>query len=304
MNNTINLTRMDGTSVDATLICYFENISDKKQYLYYTLNEINGTDANSTVKIYCAKVKQNDPTLDTPISESTWEQLKGHMAEALKATVNPDIKFLPISSLVDKTIISEKVIAMPVSYDYINKHYKLYMENISDGDTAVLEPTKTPTDVIEPVPVEPEALASVQDTVALGQVSPNEPIAPAPISTTPVANNNIEPIDIAPIEAKYAKMIEDINKLKEQEIEAIKRYNATIELSSMHNEQHASYVQSEQIKEVPVQENIAPSFEPTPIEPTPITPVQASTAPSEPSTPSTPVPPQDIETNWFDMPIQ
>ena len=300
MNNTINLTRLDGTNIAATLICFFENINDKKQYLYYTLNEINGTDANSTVKIYCAKVRQNEPTLDTPISESTWEQLKGHMAEALKSTINPDIKFLPISSLVDKTVISEKVIAMPVSYDYINKHYELYINNVTDDESATLEPVQTPLDVVEPtIPLQPEVPSPVQETVIKEQAVSSEPIVQAPIS---------EPIEIATIEEKYAKMIDDINKLKEQEIEAVKRYNATIELSSMHNEQHASYVQSEQTKgEAPIPPSPA-AFEPTPVEPMSISPMPSSPEPIEPivqaPTQTTQTTPQDIETNWFDMPIQ
>lgn len=303
MNETINLTKMDGTNIEATLICYFENVNNKKQYLYYTLNEISGTDSNSTVKIYCAKVRQNDPVLDEPINESTWEQLKGHMAEALKETLNPDIIFLPINSLTDKTIVSEKVIAMPVSYNYIAKHYKFYIDNIS-SDTNVIEPAPIDanpaqeTELTEPIvtssPSEEEnnnvnEQAVVEPTVAPAEYSaPNEPVQ---IDESVNAN----PIDIAAIEQKYAKMIEDINKLKEQELEAVKRYNATIQLSSMHNEQHASYVQNEQTKEVvtPLPQN---TFEPTPVEPTPIEPVAVE--------PAAPIPPQDIETNWFDMPIQ
>lgn len=303
MNETINLTKMDGTNIEATLICYFENVNDKKQYLYYTLNEISGTDSNSTVKIYCAKVRQNDPILDEPINESTWEQLKGHMAEALKETLNPDIKFLPINSLTDKTIVSEKVIAMPVSYNYIAKHYKFYIDNIS-SDTNVIEPAPIDanpaqeTELTEPVvtssPSEEENNNDSEQAVVEPTVNPVENNVPnEPVQIDESVNDN--PIDIAAIEQKYAKMIEDINKLKEQELEAVKRYNATIQLSSMHNEQHASYVQNEQTKEVvtPLPQN---TFEPTPVEPTPIEPVAVE--------PAVPTPPQDIETNWFDMPIQ
>lgn len=302
MNETINLTKMDGTNIEATLICYFENVNDKKQYLYYTLNEISGTDSNSTVKIYCAKVRQNDPILDEPINESTWERLKGHMAEALKETLNSDIKFLPIGSLTDKTIVSEKVIAMPVSYNYIAKHYKFYIDNISSD-----------TNVIEPAPIDANPAQEIELTEPVGPSSPSEEennnvnkqavveptVAPAeysaPNDTVQIDDMGANPIDIAAIEQKYAKMIEDINKLKEQELEAVKRYNATIQLSSMHNEQHASYVQNEQTKEVvtPLPQN---TFEPTPVEPTPIEPVAVE--------PAAPIPPQDIETNWFDMPIQ
>lgn len=292
MNETITLTNVAGNSIEATLICYFENVINKKQYLYYTLNEINGTDSNSTVKIYCAKVRQNDSNLDTPIDESTWEQLKGHMAEALKATLNPDIKFLPISSLGDKTVVSEKVIAMPVSYNYVAKHYKFYLDNIS-SDESIIEPTPvepTPIDIVTPVsdvnnePKEIDATTEVTEST--------QETIPVMSEAAPQVNTSATPIDIQSIEEKYAKMIEDINKLKEQEIEAIKRYNATIELSSMHNEQHASYVQSEQTKETP--DSIA---EPVQVDAAPIEPI-----PVEPS--SVTSQPQDIETNWFDMPVQ
>lgn len=311
MNETVNLTKMDGASIAATLICYFENVNNKKQYLYYTLNEINGTDTNSTVKIYCAKVRQNDPALDEPINESTWEQLKGHMAEALKGTINPDIKFLPISALKDQTIVSEKVIAMPVSYDYVNKHYKFYIDNIS-SDSSIIEPV-----VVEPAsePIAPlnqveeikPNVEPVVETAETNVVAPtpeviepviNEPAAPVVENHAETSETNtLTPIDLASIEEKYTKMIEDINKLKEQELEAAKRYNATIQLSTMHNEQHASYVQNEQTKEV--EAPVPPvGFEPQPIDPAPIEPIVQQTTQESTSQSS------DIETNWFDMPIQ
>ena len=78
-------------------------------------------------------------------------------------------------------------------------------------------------------------------------------------------------------------MIDDINELKNREIEAAKRYNATLELNAMHNAQHASYVQSEQSVS---ESTIKPIVEPTPIVATPIEP-QVNNV--------------DIETNWFDM---
>lgn len=312
---TVSLNRIDGTSISATLICYFENISDKKQYIYYTLNEISGTDTNSTVKIYCVKVRQNDPALDTAISESTWEQLKGHMAEALKGILNPDIKFLPISQLVDKTIVSEKVIAMPVSYNYVDKHYQFYLANVSNDTTGGDEiapianneiPLAPQETVSEPAPVsEPVVLDAPQQEP--------EPIVAEtlkPIQEESTNNNNTnssEPIDITSIEEKYAKMIEDITKLKELELEAAKRYNATLQLSTMHNEQHASYVQSEQIKENGSIASV-PAFEPAPVEPAPINPVppvsNVMEPISQPQPAPNPTPTQDLETNWFDMPIQ
>ena len=120
-----------------------------------------------------------------------------------------------------------------------------------------------------------------------------EPVVQEVISepqVAPVDNaSNMMPIDLVEIEKKYEEMIATINRLKEQELEAAKRYNATIELSAMHNEQHANYVASEQSKETVV--NSAPSVEPTPVETVVPEPVQTQVSN-----------PTDIETNWFDMP--
>ena len=81
-------------------------------------------------------------------------------------------------------------------------------------------------------------------------------------------------------------------KEPEEELEAAKRYNATIELSAMHNEQHANYIANEQNKEI---DTVTPIE--TPIEPEAVTPV----IPEPTVAPITS--PTDIETNWFDMPV-
>lgn len=354
MNDKINLTKLDGTNISADLICFLENISTGKRYVYYTLNEVvNGNDANSTVKIYVSKVQQNNPQLDTVITEEDWGLLKGYMSDALKGNVNPQIKYIPISELVNPVSVSEKAIAMPTSYDYINKQRGIYAESVatsSDSGSTVspvvdsqptvdpavapdtLSATTTIENVLQPVnepvtQIQPIEHPAVSEPIVENTVPPvvEQPTVQATENTQLIQSDEssdsssgsqavLEPINIEQIEIKYNEMIANINKLREQELEAAKRYNATIELSAMHKEQHASFVQ-EQVKtepivqtqsvvqpEVtqPIVENIIPPMD-SPIA-TPVNPVQEPV----PVTPVVPDPvaatPQNMETNWFDMP--
>ena len=328
MNDKLELIRTSGETIQTDLICFFENIQNNKRYVYYTLNEMVGSGPSATVKVYVGKVRQNDANLDMPITEEDWESLKGIMGEVLKGTPNTTIKYLPISALADKTLVSEKVIAMPTSYDYISKHRGVYASSAASSEesgevitpvveapapieTPVVEAPSVPTEPVvpveNPIPTEPVVSVPIEPTPVVEPVVEAPMVEPTPIASESVpqeaTNADLKPINIEEIEAKYAEMIETINTLKNQEIEAAKRYNATLELSSMHNEQHAEYVANEQNKEItstepivnvpvestPVEET--PTIEPTPIEPTPIIP-------------ATPVASNDIETNWFDMPNQ
>lgn len=348
MNEKINIIKSDGSSVNADIICCLENNTGKR-YVYYTLNEIVGAGANSTVKIYVSKVTQNDPTLDALITDEEWDKLKGYMSDALKGNANAEIKYVPLTGLDTINSISERAIAMPISYDYINKQRGIYAENVAtavetaqpastpESAPAPTEPvaseTPAPTEaVVEPIPIIPET-PNVFDTPQqpVASVVPETPVE-APVvepEPVPVASQSAEessesdgnesngsaatltPINIDEIEKKYSEMIETINKLKEQELEAAKRYNATLELSAMHNEQHANYVQSEQNKEVAATEPVAPEVtsEPTiePVvpqspeaQPTPA-PVEAPVSTPEPA-PAAPISDANVETNWFDMP--
>ncbi len=379
MNDKISITNVDGAKVNGDLICFIETLSTGKRHVYYTLNETVGAGPNSTVKIYVSKIKQNNPALDTPITEGDWDVLKGYMSDALKGVTNPDVKYISPSELGEPVSISDRAIAMPTSYDYINKQRGIYAQSIATAPSTPLE--ATPSAPIEPAPSEQkpveqpatpeapkEALTTVptpseapatavtpeapqEPTPVLGaqqeSIAPVEPVPltnpieqPAtptieepPVPTTeptpvtpvepaveaPTANqtnevgNKLEPIDIASIENKYQEMIASINALKDKEIEAAKRYNATIELSTMHNEQHANYIQNEQIKEaVPSvgndpQANVFDNSiaqQPVAQEPTPVTPTapNLASAPAPQIAEPTPVIPESLETNWFDMP--
>ena len=354
MNDKINLTKTNGTTIEVDTICFIEDTTNSKRYIYYTLNELVGTGPSSTVKIYVGKVRQNDANLDAPITDEEWGKLKGYMGNALKDAPLENVKYLPLSQLTDAAITDEKVIAMPTSYDYVNKHRGIYAQAVATdentvGDVATVTPVvpQEPVAPVEPTPIEPTPVP--METTPEPIIQEPTPIVPEPIMSpetqapvmqemgtpavesegipsvepTPVENNdtpvppvenqaNLNPIDINEIEAKYAKMIEDINNLKAQEIEAANRYNSTLELNAMHIEQHASYVANEQNKEVnaPMPDatpNPFPTVEPTPVAAEPAAPSVEPAPTSGPIIPeSAPAPtnPQDIETNWFDMPIQ
>ncbi len=315
MNEKVNITQMDGNVVAADIICYLEKTDTSKKYAYYTLNETVGVGPSSTVKIYVAKIKQDNPALDTPITDDDWHVLKDIMSDSIKGVLTPNVKYLPLSELNPGISVSERAIAMPTSYDYINKQRGLYAEQIA---------TATPTpEANEPIPTVPEQPTVVEEekieqpsidnlttppiaetipepTVApieepaevpkVEQPAPIEPIDNIETDTSDTSTGNaasvLKPIDLAEIETKYAEMVANINKLKEQEIEAAKRYNATLQLNDMHTEQHASYVQQN------IKETIAPEQQVVQNEPSAVTPFVPEPA----------VTPQNIETNWFDMP--
>lgn len=380
MNEKINLTKADGSTVQADLICFLEAVATGRRFIFYTLNEVIGSDNSATVKIYVSKIKQDNPALDGPISQEEWEMMtKRVMKSTIQGTPCDEVRYIPLSELVNPVSVSDKAIAMPVFHDYINKHRGLYAQSVAtsvepavpqseaalQSEGPVAPDTMTATTAIEPAPapqepmaqVQPEAPANIfdapsasvaptaveaapmsapsatlepQDTLTVQESAPTS-VTPAPLEASSASETAktvseesasgavMEPIDLAMIESKYDEMIAGINKLKEQELEAAKRYNATIELSVMHKEQHASYVQSEQTKEVPLVEPTpmeapAPSVAPMGEVPNMTASLTAEIAPSAPSqplgvepTPVTPVVPepvtaQALETNWFDMP--
>lgn len=315
MNEKVNITQMDGNVVAADIICYLEKTDTSKKYAYYTLNETVGVGPSSTVKIYVAKIKQDNPALDTPITDDDWHVLKDIMSDSIKGVLTPNVKYLPLNELNPGISVSERAIAMPTSYDYINKQRGLYAEQIAtatptpeanepiptvpEQPTIVEEPkTEQPSidnlttpPIAEPIP-EP-TVAPIEEPAEVPKVeqpAPIEPIDNIETGTSDTSTDNaasvLKPIDLAEIEAKYAEMVANINKLKEQEIEAAKRYNATLQLNDMHTEQHASYVQQN------IKETIAPEQPVVQNEPSAVTPFVPEPA----------VTPQNIETNWFDMP--
>lgn len=316
MNEKVNITQVDGNVVAADIICYLERTDTSKKYAYYTLNETVGVGPSSTVKIYVAKMKQDNPALDTPITDDDWHALKDIMSDSIKGVLTPNVKYLPLSELNPGISVSERAIAMPTSYDYINKQRGLYAEQIATAaptpevnepmPTAPEQPAIVEEDKVEqsdinsltPPPTEPilePVVAPIEQSAEVPKVEEAAPIGPienVETETSDTSTGNaasiLKPIDLSEIEAKYAEMIASINKLKEQEIEAAKRYNATLQLNDMHTEQHASFVQ-QNIKETIVPEQPVIQNEPSAV--TPFVPEPATVTPQ-----------QNIETNWFDMP--
>lgn len=323
MNEKKDLINMNGETIAVEVLAYIENTTTTKKYIYYTMNETVGAGPSGTVKIYVSKLKQDDLNLDGPITDEDWDMLKSVMSDSIKGTVSANIKYLPLSQLTNNTSVSDRAIAMPISYDYISKQKAIYEQNASADTPLAQEPVTAPTpeatvtptteNTVEPVfPVQPpvQETPSVEPTVE--PVPVEQPInnLETPESDTTTSENasgrSLEPIDIAQIETKYTSMIEEINNLKEKEIEAAKRYNATLELTNMHSEQHANYVQND-IKEniqstSTIQETSIPTVEPTElvnnhiVEPAPVTPVVPEPTPTNTATPT------NLETNWFDMP--
>ncbi|HBA37890.1 MAG TPA: hypothetical protein DCY94_04125, partial [Firmicutes bacterium] len=239
MNEKTNIIYADGRQVQADLICYIENVANNKRYVYYTLNETVGTGANSTVKIYVANIKMNNPALDTEITADEWGTLKGYMGDALKDNANPNIRYIsPAEMGPNVTIVSDRAIAMPISYDYINKQRGIYATAIavptaepsapatSEPVPEVSEPTPAPepAPVVEPTPMIQETPAPQPETVSAPATEPSPTIEPADTSVSneqpvPLADTTnvgeeivqenvgnapqLEPIDIDAIEAKY-----------------------------------------------------------------------------------------------------
>lgn len=299
MNDKVKVIKMNGSSVQADLICLLENLLTGRRFVFYTLNEVMGIEPNSTIKVYVSKVSQNNPVLDNPISDAEWGELKGIMGEILKGVKNPNLKYLTVDNP-SISCISDKAIAMPISYDYINKHKSLYLESIN-GNSTTIEPASIINEpIVESVePVVDSSVASepIIETSTTNESGVLEPIIPSvgtinnSVDTNLRINDNtqlnqqalkLEPINITDIEHHYAQMFENLNRLKEQEIEAAKRYNATLELNQMHNEQHASYIASEQNEP-------ASSIEPESVTPVILEPESEASSSS-------------LETNWFDLP--
>ena len=192
MNDTINLTK-DGQSLVGNIICYFENTTNSKKYVYYTLSD-EQTDGSPTIKVHVGVVKQNDPAKDTPISGDEWEFLKSVMGNALKSAPNPEVKYLKTNNTLE--LIDDKAIGMPTAYDYVGKHKAIYdaeaTEEIAPESSAFGEPVSEETTAPAPgaetsapaeAAVTPET--PVANEVNSFDVAPETPVAPITPEITP-----------------------------------------------------------------------------------------------------------------------
>ena len=219
------ITKADGSSVNASVICYFK--ANDVRYVYYTLNELSQDTNNQTIKIYVAKEKSDNPAVDVPISEEDWTILKGYMSDVLKdAPIN--VEYLPAKE--NMIIVDEKGIAMPTSYNYVNKHAKIYEDSVANSDAqggnvvtaAPVEPTPAPAPAEAPAPT-PEAPAAMEATVADPPLAvpptTQVDIAPAPEAE---ADKTVPPAPEAPAAPAEPSVpsginIPDVNSLNAEE---------------------------------------------------------------------------------------
>lgn len=333
MNSKINITKSDGMAVSADLICYFQTGDNK--YVYYTLNEMGGDATNSTVKVYVGKVKTDNPAVDVPITEEEWGKLKNHMGEVLKDTVN-DMSYLPAPESV--TTVSEKVIAMPTSYDYVNKHRSVYEEAVKNAPVQEM-----PTPAVETQPAVEEGVPEVSP-FAVPQADPIEnsepevkapsfgvpevpapegPIIPAP--EAPAEDTTINPFAVpepeqekplpkldeapAPVDPMSGFNIptEESGNDKAINIDEIdKKYDDMIrdieDLRKREKEAAERYNATLKLTEMHTEQHAASIAADMGNSVEPAIPEPTPVTPVVPEAPAAPT--NDVETNWFDMPQQ
>ena len=178
----------DGTNQTASLIAYLKNGNDYG--LFYTMNEPGSSD--QTVKIYYGKEKQDNPMLDTPLSDEEWDKANSHMRTVIKGDAST-VEYLPPKD--SYSIIGFRATNMPISYDFINKQVNLYYAN-NFGEVA------PEASVVPETPVVPEApVAEVEADKPVPPVVPETPTEPglSPDINIPSVNDlNAEP---APVDA-------------------------------------------------------------------------------------------------------
>lgn len=182
----------DGTNQTVSLIAYLKNGNDYG--LFYTLNEPGSSD--QTVKIYYAKEKQDNPMLDTPLSDEEWDKANSHMRSVIKGDASTVEYLAPKDSY---SIIGFKATNMPISYDFINKQVNLYYSNsfAEEAPAAIPEAPVAPE-----APAVPEApIAEVEADKPVPPVVPEAPMDPGlspEINIPSVSDLNAEP---APVDA-------------------------------------------------------------------------------------------------------
>lgn len=183
----------DGNSQTASLIAYLKNGNDYG--LFYTMNEPGSSD--QTVKIYYAKEKQNNPMLDTPLSDEEWDRANSHMRSVIKGDASTAEYLAPKDSY---SIIGFKATNMPISYDYINKQVSLYYSsNTQEGTTNPEAPAAPDAPVVMPqVPEEPVA-SQVPEAPVPPEVEADKPVPPvvpeAPVEASISPDINIPSVN-------------------------------------------------------------------------------------------------------------
>jgi len=322
MNDKINL-KKDGADFEGNIICYFQNTTNSKKYVFYTKSE-EDTPNSPTIKIHVALISQPDITLNAPISDDEWSNLKGIMGNVLKGVENPDISYLKTNDAL--TISDEKVIGMPSSYDYVNKHKSVYLNGAKEDtpaqqgpiipepdapSTTPEAPAAAPTDVnvqtptmdAAPTPgfggpmesvITPTNVEDVNPIQSLIADSPQEAAAAedkplpkmpeAPEPAAPITNDNIQIPETPQIEEPtISEIVPTTPEVPKDEPKA----NNNNEINDKLNKLIDEINEIKKLIESPSKENSVG---------------EAPAAPAAPSAPEAPQASGDEGVNWFDMP--
>ena len=162
----------DGTNQTASLIAYLKNGNDYG--LFYTMNEPGSSD--QTVKIYYGKEKQDNPMLDTPLSDEEWDKANSHMRTVIKGDAST-VEYLPPKD--SYSIIGFRATNMPISYDFINKQVNLYYAN-NFGEVAPEASVVPETPAVPEEPVVPESpvIPEVPTEVPAPEMEADKPVPP------------------------------------------------------------------------------------------------------------------------------
>lgn len=82
MNNQITIINNQNQEITVDLICYFQNNTNNKKYVFYTKNEIV---QDGLIKIYVAEENNG---ITTDITPEEWNELKVIMQDIIKGVVN------------------------------------------------------------------------------------------------------------------------------------------------------------------------------------------------------------------------
>lgn len=82
MNNQITIINNQNQEMTVDLICYFQNNTNNKKYVFYTKNEIV---QDGLIKIYVAEENNG---ITTDITPEEWNELKVIMQDIIKGVVN------------------------------------------------------------------------------------------------------------------------------------------------------------------------------------------------------------------------
>lgn len=92
MGDTTELKKMNGESIIAEVISFFQVVKTNKKYVFYTLNE---TVENGLVKMYVSEVfDSSNMVLSGDMTDYDWASLKAIMKSILTGNANGEIKYL------------------------------------------------------------------------------------------------------------------------------------------------------------------------------------------------------------------